>query len=238
MYGVNSSTRFIAMVSPRCAASWHAVGIPVALLLLPEDGAGPGRLPAPCGPNGWRLPQANSRNPVVRIAYWISRRRFGRVTGHPALTAHNPLVLAGWGAFELALERADRIDNRLEDLAATRTATMTGCPFCIDFATALLPKLGFTPRQVAEVARWQDSEAFSDDERLVLEYAEAMMTTRVEVTDELFHRVLARFDEAAIVELTAPIALENYRGRLNHALGLGSEGFCELGPTPGRPRRS
>jgi hypothetical protein len=28
------------------------------------------------------------------------------------------------------------------------------------------------------------------------------------------------------VELTAAIAFENYRGRFNHAVGLGSEGFC------------
>jgi 4-carboxymuconolactone decarboxylase len=48
----------------------------------------------------------------------------------------------------------------------------------------------------------------------------------------LFDRLPARFDEAAIVELTAAIALENYRGRFNHAVGLGSEGFCER-PTSG-----
>ena len=38
----------------------------------------------------------------------------------------------------------------------------------------------------------------------------------------------ARFDEAAIVELTAAVAFENYRGRFNHALGIGSEGFCSV----------
>jgi hypothetical protein len=54
-------------------------------------------------------------------------------------------------------------------------------------------------------------------------------------SDELFDRLPARFDEAAIVELTAAIALENYRGRFNHAVGLGSEGFCERPTTGDRP---
>jgi alkylhydroperoxidase family enzyme len=81
---------------------------------------------------------------------------------------------------------------------------------------------------MAETDSWQDSDAFSDDERLALEYAEAMTATPVEVSDELFDRLRARFDEAAIVELTAAIAIENYRGRFNHAVGLGSEGFCEV----------
>jgi 4-carboxymuconolactone decarboxylase len=153
------------------------------------------------------------------------------VLGPLAVTAHNLLLLAGYSTFELALERANRIDRRLEELAATRAATMTGCPFCIDFASGLLPTMGFTTEQVRDVATWRESDAFSEDERLVLEYAEGMTKTPVEVSDELFDRLRARFDEAAIVELTVSVALENYRGRFNHAMGLGSEGFCELPPT-------
>jgi hypothetical protein len=49
-----------------------------------------------------------------------------------------------------------------------------------------------------------------------------------------FDRLRGCADEPAIVELTAAIALENYRGRFNHAVGLGSQGFCEL-PANGRP---
>jgi AhpD family alkylhydroperoxidase len=145
-------------------------------------------------------------------------------------------LLAGYSTFELALERAHSVDRRLAELGAMRAATMTGCPFCIDFGSAQLGELGVTPKQVREVPSWRESDAFSDDERLVLEYAEAMTATPVEVSDELFDRLRARFDEAAIVELTAAIAIENYRGRFNHAVGLGSEGFCEL-PADGRPPR-
>jgi 4-carboxymuconolactone decarboxylase len=127
------------------------------------------------------------------------------------------------------------VDRRLEELGALRAATMTGCPFCIDFGSAHLGELGFTPEQVRDVVSWRESGAFSEDERLVLEYSEAMTVTPVQVSDELFDRLRARFDEAAIVELTTSIAIENYRGRFNHAVGLGSEGFCEL-PAGGNGR--
>ena len=211
-----------------------SVAIPVALLLLPEER--PLRLRSPAAwPEGWRLPAARAGSPIVRLVYAVSRRRFGHVLGPFAVTAHNPILLAGHSAFELALERANRIDRRLEELAALRAATMTGCPFCIDIASGLLSKLGFSGRQLREVSTWRESSAFSDDERLVLEYAEAMSATPVAVSDELFERLRARFDEAAIVELTAAIALENYRGRFNHAVGLSSEGFCELPAADGRP---
>ena len=182
----------------------------------------------PRGPDGSRLQAARPRGLVPRIAYLVSRRRYGHVLGPVGAHAHHQLLLAGYVTFELALEQANRIDRRLEELAATRAATMTGCPFCCDFAWALLDELGFTAEQLREIPTWRDSTAFSEDELLVLEYAEAMTATPVEVSDELFDRLRARFDEAAIVELTAAIALENYRGRFNHAVGLGSEGFCSL----------
>lgn len=54
-----------------------------------------------------------------------------------------------------------------------------------------------------------------------------MTHTPVEVPDELFQSLRAQFTEAQLVELTATIAWENYRARLNHAFGLEAEGFSE-----------
>jgi AhpD family alkylhydroperoxidase len=157
----------------------------------------------------------------------VVRRRFGHVVGPVAVTAHHPRLLSAYATFELLLERSHRIDRRLEELAATLASNRTGCPFCIDFAAALARHVGIAPEKVAELDRWRDSDVYSDDERLVLEYADGMCQTPVEVDEALFARLAARFDPPAIVELTAAIAFENYRGRFNHALGLGSEGFCD-----------
>ncbi len=42
-----------------------------------------------------------------------------------------------------------------------------------------------------------------------------------------FDTLREHFSEAQLVELTAAIALENYRARFNHAFGMGSQGFSE-----------
>jgi AhpD family alkylhydroperoxidase len=212
-----------------------SVAIPLALLFLSGDAPAHPHAGASSGREGWRLPAAPERGLIRRLTYIVSRRRYGHVLGPLAVIAHNPTLLAGYSTFELALERAVGDDRRLADLGATRAATMTGCPFCIDFAGAELRRLEFTPGQIQAVANWRASSEFSLVERLVLEYAEAMTTTPVEVSDELFERLRARFDERTIVGLTAAIAIENYRGRFNHAVGLGSEGFCEL-PVAGNGR--
>ena len=71
------------------------------------------------------------------------------------------------------------------------------------------------------------SNLFSDTEKLVLAYADAMTRTPVEVPEEMFSALRTRFDEAQLVELSANIAWENYRARFNHAFGLEAEGFSK-----------
>ena len=61
----------------------------------------------------------------------------------------------------------------------------------------------------------------------MLEYADAMTSTPVEVSDALFAQLAERFSEAALVELTSAIAWENYRARFNHAFGIEGENFSE-----------
>jgi alkylhydroperoxidase family enzyme len=69
-------------------------------------------------------------------------------------------------------------------------------------------------------------------ERAALEYAEAMTITGQRVGDELFARLRTYFDEGQIVELTAAVALENFRSKFNVPLGVESQGFCVLPKTP------
>ena len=82
--------------------------------------------------------------------------------------------------------------------------------------------------KVAEVSTWRESGAFSEIERVALEYAEVMTHTGRTVDDALFARLKAHFSETQIVELTAAIALENFRSKFNPALGIEAQGFCLL----------
>jgi alkylhydroperoxidase family enzyme len=66
---------------------------------------------------------------------------------------------------------------------------------------------------------------FDDDQKLVLELADAMTATPARVTDELRQRLKKRFSTPELVELGAAIAWENYRARSNRVFGFGSEGF-------------
>ena len=86
--------------------------------------------------------------------------------------------------------------------------------------------------KVAEVLNWRDSKLFSPAERVALEYAERITYTDRQVDDALFAELKKHFTEAQLVELTAVIALENFRSKFNPTLGVEAQGFCMV-PTAG-----
>lgn len=80
--------------------------------------------------------------------------------------------------------------------------------------------------KLAEVTTWRDSTLFSEAERLALEYAERITYTDRKVDDALVDDLKRHYSEAQIVELTAAIAMENFRSKFNPALGIEAQGFC------------
>jgi len=86
---------------------------------------------------------------------------------------------------------------------------------------------GITTEQIANLGNYRTDVNFSALERLVLEYADAITDTPVEVPEALFARLREKFNEAELVELTSAIAWENYRARFSHAFGIEGENFSE-----------
>jgi alkylhydroperoxidase family enzyme len=167
-----------------------------------------------------------------RIAARFSRRRYGTVLDPVAAVAHNAPVGLAYGLFELQVERWRKLDTGLKDLAVMMAAATIGCSWCMDFGYwESVTKHDVPAEKIRAVPQWRDSDVFSELERLVLEYAEAMTATPPSVTDDLTQRLRDRLSDAQLVELTAIVAVENLRSRINAALGLTSQGFkdqCEI----------
>lgn len=168
-------------------------------------------------------------NPFVRTTFRQTRKRVGRVIEPVRVLARHPSLLAGDVAMELALERSNDADERLKELAALKAASLVGCAFCLDIGSMMARRHGATEAQIRDLAAHAGSDAFDARETAVLDLAEAMTATPVDVSDELWARLREHFGERALVELVAAIGWENFRARTNHAFGLGAEGFCAAG---------
>ncbi len=167
-------------------------------------------------------------DPIRRLIYGTARRMYGRALEPTGVIAHHRPLLLGYAAVSLSQQRFSKtVPRQLKELAMLRTGQLVGCEWCLDFGSRLAHDSGIPEPKLRELSLWRESGRFDEAERLVLEYAEAMTRTPVEVSDDLFERLRARFDEPQIVELTMSIALENLYSRSNWAFGIESEGFSE-----------
>jgi alkylhydroperoxidase family enzyme len=89
-------------------------------------------------------------------------------------------------------------------------------------------RAGASEAKIRDVERAAESPLYTERERLALAWAEAMTVTGQQPTDELFAALGRHFSEAEIVELSAAVALENFRSKFNVALGVEAQGFCVL----------
>jgi alkylhydroperoxidase family enzyme len=176
-----------------------------------------------------RIDPPQNPSPLTRLAWTMAKRQMGGTLGEPIrVMAHSPLLMHGYGGLEMAFQRAKHAPKRLLLLAELKAGALCGCEWCMDYGSFLARReAGITDEQLRELPRFRQSDAFSEEEKLVLEYAEGISRTPVQVPDELFERLRQRFDEAEIVELTWAAALENMRARFNWALGIESQGYAD-----------
>jgi alkylhydroperoxidase family enzyme len=180
-----------------------------------------------------RIPKAELTGIYGAIVKRMSRKMFGDVPEPVGVTWHNRKVLNLSFSLGRKAQKWDRCDASLKSFAHMAVASLVGCSFCLDLGYFQARNEGLDLNKAREVPRWRDSDVFTPLERDVMEYAEAMTQTPPTVTDELSARLLEALGAAALVELTAFIALSNFASRFNTAFGIESQGFaaaCDLKP--------
>jgi len=182
-------------------------------------------------PSTFRIPAAAMDSPAARLVSAVARRMYGRVPDTVLVLWHHRKVLRADLAWERRIATWDTLDPHLKTFAVMASAASIGCSWCLDFGYYLAHGEGLDERKVREVPRWRDSDVFTDLEREVMAYSEAMTATPPTVTDEQVASLRGALGDEALVELTMMVAVENQRSRFNYAAGLASQGFsdvCEL----------
>ena len=174
--------------------------------------------------------------PMVKLVYRFMRRGMKKLAGRAPtrgtgiepveVWAHRPKMLSGMGKFQQAVRKGKAVDERLKNLVELKGAQMIGCEYCVDLGSQICRNSGLSDDELLALARYRQSELFTEPEKLALDYAVAVMRTPVEVTDELFTRLKEHFSDEQLVEITALLTVVNL-DRFNAAFGIGSAGFSE-----------
>ena len=159
---------------------------------------------------------------LMRIVFWLIRRHFGQpirsIEETFGSTAPSRSVMHGHAAFEYFLHRSNSLDQRLKLLAAAKVTMCLGCPTCLAGACTVGRAHGITEAQLRDLHAHSASAAFSEHEKLILDFAEQLTRDPMAVPESLRRELECAFSGEQLVELAAAVAMENYRVRFRNAL--------------------
>ena len=183
--------------------------------------------------NNLRIQPAEITGIMGALVKRACKKRLGRVPEPLGIYWYNRPVLTSTMGMGAKAAKWNRCDTSLKVFAHMAVAAKIGCSWCLDYNYFHAFNEHLDLDKAQQIPRWRDSDAFTPLERDVLEYAEAMSDTPPTVDDVLVETLRKELGEAAMVELTAYIALANMNSRANVALGIESEGYaasCDLRP--------
>lgn len=165
---------------------------------------------------------------VNKVAYWLSRRQFGKVPSviEVIYARSRPLAMLGYRVQQFT-EKGVKLEPSLRLLIQTAVAEVNGCGFCVDIGRAIAIDKDLGLEKFDALPDWETSPLFSDRERAAIGYArEAGADCRV--SDATFERLRKHFDERGVIDVTAMVAVERFYNGMALPLGLENDGLCAL----------
>jgi len=108
------------------------------------------------------------------------------------------------------------IDPKLLTLIDTRVSQINGCAYCLDMHYKDAIHLGETPQRLYSLPAWRETPYYSEKERAVLAFSEAItLLPGGDVSDDVYNEVAKFYSVTEIADLTLAIAMINTWNRLN-----------------------
>jgi len=164
---------------------------------------------------------------LFRLLNFASRRMMGKEVAHVGIIARTPGMLFPLAMTSQLVSGKCQVDPRTRSLATELAAHLNGCTWCMDFGRMAALRQGVPAEKLDALAEHATNPLFTPAERAALGLAEAI-TRDVHVDDDVWAEARRHFSERELIELVVAVAMETFYNRVNSALGIESQGFCEL----------
>src|SRR5579862_6938272 len=132
---------------------------------------------------------------VMKLAYYFSRRQFGKVP--TPLKVHSARLPAAFGLFYAKIGRLDQKLERPREtvfLIREQVARLNICLFCMDIGRWFAVKESMNQAKFDALEDYRTSPLFTDAERAALDYV-TELTREKKVNPETFARMARYFSE-------------------------------------------
>jgi len=123
-----------------------------------------------------------------------------------------------------------RVTSALKRMIAWVSSNATGCRYCQAHAIRAAERYGANDEQLEHIWEYKTHAAFSEAERVALDFSLAASMVPNAVNDDLKKRLYTYWNEGEIVEILGVISLFGYLNRWNDSMGTSIEdGAVESG---------
>jgi uncharacterized peroxidase-related enzyme len=144
-------------------------------------------------------------------------RSMGGVPNMMKALAHSPAALRAMAGFFAAM-RTGVLPTVLQEKIALAVSNRNGCTYCLAVHTALGRKAGATRDELAAAQR---GESVDPATHAALQFVAGLVDRRGHIGDDDVHSLRNHgFDDEAIVELLAHVALSQFTNAVNIALAV------------------
>lgn len=155
--------------------------------------------------------------PDARALLESLHAKLGQVPNMYRTFAHAPKVLAASVAMAQAIR--SELDPKVRELAYLKVTDLTACHVCRHYHEIHGRRAGLTDRQVAELGRFEDSDAYTEQDRDVLRFTE-QWSAGGRVAADVLARLAAVLTPEQLVILAATVSQANWTSRFNNVFGV------------------
>jgi alkylhydroperoxidase family enzyme len=180
----------------------------------------------PQGP--FLAPVDKPRGLMIKLAYYFTRRKFGKVPS--PIGVHAARLPAAFGMFYGKVAQLDKklqLPLEIIFLIREQVARLNICLFCVDIGRVFATESSMNVDKLDALDRYRDSPLFSDAERAALDYV-TELTRDKKVQSSTFAGMSRFYSERAICEIVWLVASEHLYNLTNLGLNIHSDKLCDI----------
>lgn len=173
-------------------------------------------------------PIENPGSPIMKLAYYFTRKRFGKViTPLKVYAARMPLAFGMFQGKIAELDQKLTLSTEFIFLIRQQVAQINICEFCIDIARSEAIKASLNTAKFDALSKYSISPLFTPAEKAALDYV-TELTRSKQVSLNLFNALKAHYNERQICEIVYLVASEHVYNITNIGLNIHSDMLCDV----------
>jgi len=133
--------------------------------------------------------------------------------------AKNPNLNNGFSNLAGAIFGSKHLNMDLVNLIALASSLSSGCKYCQAHTSHGASRAGVSVEKIAEILKYKESDQFIESEKAALDLAFAAGVTPNASKKDHFVELQKHFNDEAIIDIVAVIALFGFLNRWNDTLG-------------------